>query len=143
MPGIATGESFSFAEGKLYLYASASGTTSGSGIGFARNAQMRFSYGWQRWRNQDGTYSQALTGKECDLSIENLYSDRTLFNLANATAACNAKFEGLVTGAGLGKSAQFVMYSGVVTDFQIDQADGQLFRSRFSFLANAWTGLGQ
>jgi len=143
MPGIATGESYSFAEGRLYLYASASGTTSGSGIGFARNAQMRVTYGWRRWRNADGTYARAITGQQVDLSIESLYSDRTLFNLTNGTAAVNAKFEGLVTGAGLGKSAQFTMISGDISECQLDQSDGEMFRYRFAYMANNWTVAGQ
>lgn len=143
MPGIATGETFSFAEGKLYLYASASGTTSGSGIGFARAATLRFVYGWVDFPTLNGGWQRLITGKRADLNIGQLYGDRTLFTLADSTAAVNAKFEGLVTGnAQTTKSAQYILYSGVVDDVEINQNNGDLFQASYAMHANEWSAFG-
>jgi len=143
MPGIATGEVFAFSEGKLYLYASASGTTSGSGIGFAEGAQLTLSYGWLNYRDLSGLYHDLITGQRADLSIDHLYADRVLMTLANGTAAVNAKFEGLVTGAGLGKSAQHLLYSGVIDQVTLTQTENDLFRGRIAMHANTWSAIGQ
>src|SRR3972149_4105479 len=123
MPGIATGEVFSFAEGKLYLYASASGTASGSGIGFAQVDR------------------RVLTGRRVELAIETLLADLTLFRLANASAAVNAKFEGLIS-SGVTQSAQFILYSGAVSEANFGQAAGDVMRGRYAMAANAWSAFG-
>lgn len=145
MPGIATGETYSFAEGRLYLYASASGTTSGSGIGYAENATLRITYGWKDRQDLDNGYRHFLTGRRADLTIGNLYADKVLFDLANASAAVNAKFEGRVTGpaGAVQKSAQFVLYSGVVEQFELTQQRGNLFNAAYSMHANLWSAFGQ
>ena len=140
--GIATGETYSFAEGKLYLYASASGSTSGSGIGWAENATIRFNYGYVNHRLLNGTYYDLLTGRRADMTIGSLYGDMTLFNLANSTAAVNAKFEGLVTG-GLSQSAIWILYSGVVDVFTVNQEQDQVFKAAIGMHANTWSGFGQ
>lgn len=139
--GNATGETYSFAEGKLYLYASASGTTSGSGVGFATNAEMGFSYGWMNYRNFDGNYHNLITGKYATLSIENLLADTVLFNLANASAAVNAKFESLTTGVAA-KSANWVLYSGVIDSLRVNQSMGDLHKFSISLHANVWSAFG-
>ena len=141
MPGIATGESFSFAEGRLYLYASASGTTSGSGIGFAENATLSISYGWHETQGLD-IWQRVMTGQLAKLVIGTLYGDRTLFNLANASAAVHAKFEGQITG-GLSRSAQWLLYSGVVDNFTVSQQNGALFRATYDMHATEWSAFGQ
>src|SRR3990167_7169483 len=138
MPGVATGEVYSFAEGRLYLYASASGNTSGSGIGFAENASLKFAFGWQDHAGANNQYVRALTGQRADLTIG------ALFRLAQATAAINAKFEGLISaGAALQKSAVWVLYSGVVDEAAISQSDGRLFGGAFSCHFNQWSAFGQ
>lgn len=139
--GIATGETFAFPEGKLYLYASASGTTSGSGVGFAQNAEMGFSFGWVNYRNFDGNYHNLLTGKYATLSIETLLADQVLFTLANASAAVNAKFEGLTTGVAA-KSANWVLYSGVIDNVRVNQSIGDLHKFSISLHANVWSAFG-
>jgi hypothetical protein len=144
MPGVATGETFSFAEGRLYLYASASGNTSGSGIGFAENASLKFAYGWVERVGANNRLVRVLTGQRADLAIGTLLADLALFRLANATAAVNAKFEGLVSaGAALQKSAVWVLYSGVVDEAGITQGQGQLFRGNYSMHAHEWSAFGQ
>ena len=65
MPGIATGETFSLAEGRLYLYASASGTASGSGIGFFQGGTLAFRYGWFEYETLNGK-RRRLTGRAFD-----------------------------------------------------------------------------
>ncbi|HEY4724210.1 MAG TPA: hypothetical protein VII92_20310 [Anaerolineae bacterium] len=141
MPGIATGEVFAFPEGKLYLYASASGTTSGSGVGFAENAALQFAYDWIDAAGADGRHDHVLMAKEARLTIGALVGDLTLWRLANATAAVNAKFEGLITG-GYIQSAQFVLYSGAVDAAGINQAEGDLFRGRYEMHAYEWSAFG-
>ena len=138
-----TGEVYHFGEGRLYLYASASGTTSGSGIGYAEGATLSFVYGWKDNPRADLNYRRILTGKRVDLSIDTLYADRTTYNLFAASANVNAKFEGLITGAGLGKSAQFILYSGVIDNAQFRQQRDQIFAASFTFHANEWSALGQ
>ena len=141
MPGIATGEVFSFAEGKLYLYASASGNTSGSGLGFAQNANLRLIYGWHEFRGFGQVYRRVLTGRRAELSIETLLADLTLFRLANASAAVNAKFEGLIS-SGVTQSAQYILYSGAVSEANFGQAAGDIMRGRYAMAANAWSAFG-
>lgn len=145
MPGIATGEVFSWPEGKLYLYASASGTTSGSGIGYAEGATVRFTYGWKDRQDPDNGYRHFLTGRRVDLMIDMLYGDKVFFALANASAAVNGKFEALLTGvAGVpSKSAQYVLYSGVIDQLEIKQTKGNLFAASYQMHANLWSGFGQ
>lgn len=143
MPGIATGEVYAFAEGKLYLYASASGTTSGSGIAFARDATLNLAYGWDENLAYGGTWTRALTARRADLSISHLLADQSTFNIANGTACVNAKFEGLITAGSLSKSAQWTLYSGVIDAFSVAQVDGELFKCSISFHANEWTAIGQ
>ena len=142
MPGPGTGETYSFPEGKLYLYASASGTTSGSGVGFAQDATLRFSYGWKDRQDLDNGYRHVLTGRRADLTINALYMDRTIFNIANASAVVNARFEGLVTALGT-KSAQFLLYSGVIDQLEIEQSQGALFKVGYTMHANLWSAFGQ
>lgn len=141
MPGPATGEVYTFAEGKLFLYASASGATTGSGIGFAENARLRLTYGWHNYRTLDGVYHDLLTGQRADLSIGTLYADRVLFALVNASAAVNARFEG--SQPSLGRSALFVLYSGAVDNFEIEQANAQNWRAAYGMHANTWSAFGQ
>lgn len=143
MPGIATGEVFSFAEGKLYLYASASGNTSGSGVGFAENARLSFAYGNWEVRHADGSHTDLETGRRATLNIAALHADRTLFALADAGVAVNAKFEGLVSAGPVQKSAVWVLYSGTVDSVDINQADGQSFRGGYAMHARAWSAFGQ
>ena len=144
MPGIATGETFSFNEGKLYLYASASGTTSGSGIGFARGATLTFTYGWLEVGNAAGDYLSVITGKRAALSIDNLLGDANLFNLANSTGAINARFEALVTGAAgaVNKSAYWSLYSGAVETVSFTQSDNELMAGSYSMYARQWSAWG-
>lgn len=142
MPGIATGETFSFAEGKFYLYASASGTTSGSGVGFARGAVLTFTYGWLEVGNVVGDYVSVITGQRVSISIDSLLGDQTLFTLANATAAVNARFEGLVTG-GRSQSAYWLLYSGNVETVSVTQNDGALMIGSYSMYARKWSAFGQ
>ncbi len=141
MPGPGTGEVYSFAEGKLYLYASASGTTSGSGVGFAEGASLRFAYGWREARDIDRRYRRQIVERRAELSIQNLLGDLTLFRLANGTAAVNAKFEGLITG-GFVRSAQWVLYSGVVDEASFTQQRGQIFGGHYAMHANVWSAFG-
>src|SRR3972149_1078201 len=75
MPGIATGETFSFAEGKLYLYASASGTTSGSGVGFLQGTTITCVYGWDETITCDGRYENVITGRMITLQANALRLD--------------------------------------------------------------------
>src|SRR3989304_10639455 len=98
MPGIATGEVFAFPEGKLYLYASASGTTSGSGIGFAENAALQFAYDWVDAAGADGRHDHVLMAKEARLTIGALVGDLTLWRLGDAKGGGKAQFRGLITG---------------------------------------------
>lgn len=144
MPGIATGEVYSFAEGKLYLYASASGNTSGSGIGFAQNASLKFAYGWKDFELEENKVERIITGQRVDLAIGTLFADLTLFRLAQATAPVNAKFEGLLNGgAALQQSAVWVLYSGVVDESEINQVQGQAFGGSFAAHFNTWSAFGQ
>ena len=138
MPGIATGETFAFPEGKLYLYASASGTTSGSGIGFATDARLEFAYDWIDAAGADGRHDHVLLARQARLAIGALFGDLTLWRLANATAAVNAKFEGLVTG-GIIQSAQVILYSGVVDAASVSQNDGDVFQGRYEMHAFEWS----
>ena len=142
MPGIATGEVFAWPEGKLYLYASASGTTSGSGIGFAEDATLSIAYGWRENTQPDGTVTNHITGKRVELAIGKLHASTTLFNIANATGAVNAKFETLVTG-GLSQSAQFLLYSGWIDSFTVAGQAGGLFHATLTMHANIFSGFGQ
>jgi len=141
MPGIATGETFSFAEGKLYLYASASGTTSGSGVGFMQGATITCVYGWDETITCDGRYENVITGRMITLQANALHSDQYLFRLANLTGAVNARFEALVTG-GRSQSAWFLLYSGVIHNASISESDGAINRGSFSMYARAWTAIG-
>ena len=139
---VPTAETYSFAEGKLYLYASASGTASGSGIGFAEGARLRISYGWRNHQTLDGQYHDRITGQRADLQVDHLFYDLTLFRLANASAAVNTKFEGLVTG-GLGQSALWTLYSGVIDNLEVAQVKGDVFKGGLAYHANSWSALGQ
>lgn len=141
MPGIATGEVYSFAEGKLYLYASASGNTSGSGIGFAQNASLRFVYGRYEFRGVGKVYRRVVTGQRAELAIETLLADLTLFRLANASAAVNAKFEALIS-SGVTQSAQWILYSGAVSEANFQQQQGDVMRGRYAMFANEWSAFG-
>jgi hypothetical protein len=140
--GIATGEVFAFPEGKLYLYASASGTTSGSGIGFATDSTLAFSYGWENTYCPDGSWSTILTGQRADMSIGHLLADRNTFVIANSTGAIHARFEGLITAAGIGKSAYWTIYSGVVDAISVTQSDGSLMTCALNLHAYEWSAVG-
>ena len=140
--GIATGEVFAFPEGKVYAYASASGTTSGSGMGFVENARLVFTYTWQEWRNVGGAYRRAVVNQRADLSVGHMFGDTQLFRLFNGTGAVNLKFEGLVTGIGVA-SAVFALYSGVADTFEVNQADGQTFKAMATYHCNEWSAFGQ
>lgn len=142
MPGIATGEVFSFAEGKLYLWAAASGNTSGSGVGFAENASLKFAHGWKDFDLEELKVERILTGQRVDLVIGKLVSDLGLFRLAQATASVNAKFEGLIAAGPLQQSALWVLYSGVVDEAAINQNQGALFGGNFAAHFATWSALG-
>lgn len=143
MPGIATGEVYAFPEGKLYLYASASGTTSGSGVGFVTESTLTFAYGWDETYCPDGTWARVLTGQRVDMSIGHMLSDRNTFIIANSTGAINAKFEGLITAAAIGKSAYWTLYSGVVDSISVSQSDGNLMSCSLALHAHEWSAVGQ
>lgn len=137
----ATGETLSFAEGRLTVWASASGTTSGSGIGFVEDATLRLAYGWEEHRAADGTWLRFETGRRADLSVTNLYAYRTLFALADASAAVNARFEGRV-GA-LTQSAQWDLYSGAISEMEVRQANGNVWRGSLAAHFYSWSAFGQ
>lgn len=143
MPGPATGETFSFAEGKLSLYAVASGNTSGSGIGFARNASLKFAFGWKDFDLEELKVERILTGQRADLAVGHLLADLTLFRLAQATAPVNAQFEGVINAGPLAQSAVWVLYSGVVDEAAITQAEGQAFAGNFAAHFASWSAFGQ
>lgn len=140
---IATGETYSFPEGRVIIFASASGSTSGSGVGLVRNAQFALSFGWREWQDANGEWHRKPTGARADINIDHLYADRTLFNLANGTAAVNLRFEGLTTANGFGRSGVFVFYSGVVDAQSLAQPDGDVFRASLAAHFNTWSGFGQ
>lgn len=142
MPGIATGEAFSFAEGRIWLYASASGTTSGSGIGFARDTTLRFAYGYRNERGLKLNYFDIRTGQRAELSIGALYADRTLVALIHASAPVNVRFVGIVTGVGV-KSAEFALYSGAVDSFSLLETEGQVWKATYGMHANSFSAFGQ
>lgn len=137
-----TGEAFSFPEGKLYLYASASGSTSGSGVGFTQDASLAFQFGWWEGGAPGGKKVHIATGQRVDLTINNLLSDQVLYNLAVSKSAVNANFEALHTALGA-KSAQWVLYSGVIDKFEVTQQDGDVFRSNLSMHADSFSAFGQ
>lgn len=140
---VPTAETFSFAEGKLFLWASASGAgATGSGIAFCQDSTIRFNYGWIEYRSIDAVYLRFITGQRVDMSIANLLSDTQMWRLVQASAAINARFEGTVTG-GLSRSAIWQLYSGVVEQAQISQAEGTLFRGNYTMHANEWSAFGQ
>ena len=85
---------------------------------------------------------RAFSSRVATLTVKHLYTDRNFFNLANASAPVNAKFEGITTGVAA-KSAQFLLYSGVIDEFQITQSDGNLFEASVSMHANEWSAVGQ
>ena len=138
---IATGETFSFAEGKLYLYASASGTSSGSGIGFVQGVTLTCSYGWDETMTCDARYENVITGKIITLAAKALHGDNYLFRLANLTGAVNARFEALITG-GRSQSAQFALYSGIIDHTTLDESDGSINQGGLSMYARVWSAFG-
>ncbi len=142
MPAISTGETFAFAEGNLWLYASASGTVSGSGVAWAQDATVRFIYGWKNDRLLSGQYFDLLTGQAVTMQVSHLLGDMYFFRLAQLTGAVNAKFEGLVTG-GLSQSAQWILYSGVIDAVEYTQSTDQVFKGSVNMHANTWSGFGQ
>ena len=137
-------EVFSFPEGHLTVWASASGTTSGSGVGFVRNARVTLAVGWRDLLNADRSVTYEETGRLATLAAESLYADRGLYALFNAGAAVNAKFQGVVTGgAALGKSAVYQFYSGVMDALTLQDQDGDLWRMALAMHARTWSGFGQ
>lgn len=138
---VATGETFSFAEGKLILYASASGTTTGSGVGFVQGVSLTFAYGWDETLTCDGRYENVITGKLVTLAANVLHGDNYLFRLANLTGAVNARFESLITG-GRSQSAQFLLYSGMIDNAALQESDGDINRGTFSMYARSWSAIG-
>lgn len=141
MPGIATGETYGWPEGQLVVYASASGATTGSGVGWAENARLTLTYGWLEWRNADGGYDRAITGQVASLSIGQLWGDTQLLRLLNASAALNAEFN--ASAGALTQSARIVLYSGVGDSLDLNGSDGQVFRASYSLHANTWSAFGQ
>jgi hypothetical protein len=139
--GIATGEVFAFPEGKLYLYASASGTASGSGVAWVENAEIGFVYGWLDEERMGGVHREYRTGQRVDLTIGTMVGDLSLWRLADAGSALNAKFEGLVTGGRI-QSAQWIIYSGMADSVRIAQQDGDLFRGQFAMHGWEYSGFG-
>lgn len=137
----ATGEVFAFPEGKLYLWPSASGNASGSGVGFARDSTIRFTYGWKEYKSIDDVYVRLVTAKRAELSINSLLCDQAIFRLAQASAAVNAKFEGSI--GGLTQSAMWVLYSGAIDQAGFSQSEGQLFQGNYTMHANIWSAFGQ
>jgi hypothetical protein len=138
---IATGETFAWPEGQLVVYASASGATTGSGVGFAENARLSFTYGWYEYRGAGGTYRREITGQVANLSIGALWGDTQLFQLLNASAALNAVFR--ASAGALTQSAHIVLYSGVGDSVSFDGAEGQVFKAAYNFHCNTWSGFGQ
>ena len=137
----ATGEVYSFPEGNLYLYASASGTTSGSGVAFVTQATLNTVFGWDNTPDILGRYDDILTGQVATLTVNHLYADRATFNLFNISGAVNARFEGQMT-AGAARSALFVLYSGVVDQYSVQQMDGRVWQASLTMHANMWRGFG-
>jgi hypothetical protein len=137
----ASGETLSFAEGRITLWASASGSTSGSGVGFCEDATLRLTYGWLERRGADGAWSRYETGRRADLDISHLYAWRTLYALADASAAVNARFQG--RAGGLTQSGQWDLYSGVITRAELRQADGAVWRGQLAAHFYEWSAFGQ
>lgn len=139
--GIATGEVFAFPEGRLHLYASASGTASGSGVAWAENAEIAFTYGWLDEERMDSVHREQRTGVRVDLTIGSLFGDLSVWRLADAGSALNAKFEGLVTGGRI-QSAQWIIYSGMADTVRITQSDGDVFRGQFAMHGWSYSAFG-
>lgn len=138
-----SGEVFSFPEGRLHLWPSASGSNSGSAIAFVVKATLRFQHGWLELPNADKTYTRVETGRRADLTIEHMYAYRSMYALADASAAVNAKFEGLVGGGAAAQSAVYALYSGAIDVASITQADGDVFQGSLTMHATEWSAFGQ
>jgi hypothetical protein len=137
----ASGETLSFAEGRITVWASASGNTSGSGVGFCEDVTLRLAYGWLERRGADGAWSRYETGRRASLDVTHLYAYRTLYALADATAAVNARFEG--KAGALTQSGQWDLYSGVITQMELRQADGGVWRGGLAAHFDQWSAFGQ
>lgn len=142
MPGIATGEVFSFAEGKLFLYPVESGNATGSGVGFAENASLTFRHGWKDFDLEELRVERILTGMRAELAIGKLVSDLGLFRLAQGTGAVNARFEGVIAAGPVQQSAVWTLYSGVVDEAAINQNQGSLFGGTFAAHFSTWSAFG-
>lgn len=139
--GIGTGEVFAWPEGSLLVYASASGATTGSGLGYAENARLVFTYGWLDYRAAGGQYRREITGQVANLTIGQLWGDTQLFQLLNASAALNIEFK--VSAPRLQQSARHVLYSGVCDSFSLDGSEANLFRAVATMRSNVWSAFGQ
>ena len=157
-------EVFAFPEGKLYLwyaysgywsaYLTASGTgsasasaiaqsgslASGTALAFAQDATLTFAYGWIERYHDDGTYRRSLSGQRADLNIGHMLSDQATYNLAQSKSAMNATFEGYISGTQ--QTARWTLYSGVIDNISINQAEGALFNSKLSYHAYEWSATG-
>src|SRR3990167_1736645 len=100
MARVSTGETFSFLEGNVFIYASASGSTSGSGIGFCQDVGLTMQFGWREHRGirKRDHMLRAYSSRVATLTVGHMYCDRTMFALCNGSADVNAKFEGITTG---------------------------------------------
>lgn len=123
------------------VYASASGTTTGSGLGFAENCRLAFAFGWLEYRGAGGTYRREITGQVAQLTVGQLWGDTQLFQLLNASAALNAEFK--ASADKLTQSARFALYSGVADSFEYNGSEGNVFRAVLGMHANMWSAFGQ
>ncbi len=138
---IGTGEVFAWPEGQLVVYASASGATTGSGLGFAENTRLTFTFGWLEYRGAGGTYRREITGQAAQLSLGQLWCDTQLLQLVNASAALNAEFR--ASADKLTQSARVALYSGVADSFEVNGSEGNVFRTVLAMRANMWSAFGQ
>lgn len=138
---MATGEVYSFVEGRLTLWASASGNASGSGVAFVEDATLTLLYGKLELYHADNTRSRPETGRRANLQVNHMLAFRSLQALADASAAVNAKFEAAV-GA-VAQSAQIVLYSGSIDSIVWTQRQGDVLHGSLSYHATEWSGFGQ
>ena len=129
-------EIFSFAEGQLHVYTGVH-TASGNPVAYVENVSFSRAVGWQSDPSLGGTYRAHITDERADFNFQVGYLlGSTLPQLFELRTGVHVKF---TQSNGLG-SAGYIAYSAVLTQANLNGAQGGLFNQAYNGYCHSWSG---
>lgn len=129
-------EAFTWNEGSISLWTGAASPSTSAVVGYARNLQGLFAWGYDEHESVDGVYARHLTGMSVDVTIAAVYTyDSTLMRMAQSGTALHMK----LNHSSINGSAGYVLYSGHLTTLALAGDETNPNTYTLTYRGNLWS----